>query len=128
MPAFSSSKGYRNPCTPRAFGNTTAVRYGTGGGVAATAVIAGWRATRDDAATASTPARPPQARCSRPLSGARRGWFFGSLGLTVASLAGGYAIGGPGGILVASIGGGLGLGGMMAPLFLHDTFTATRSP
>jgi hypothetical protein len=61
-------------------------------------------------------------------SGARRGWFFGSLALTAASVAGGYVIGGAPGIVLGTTGASLGLTGMMIPLFLHDTFTTTRTP
>lgn len=60
--------------------------------------------------------------------GLRRGMFGTGAALTTVSIVGGLLIGGTGGILLGTIGGTLGATTMMVPLFINDTFTATRAP
>ena len=59
--------------------------------------------------------------------GLRRGLFATGVVLTGASVVGAFVIGGAGGAVLGGLGGGFGLGFMISPLFLHDTFTTTRS-
>jgi hypothetical protein len=64
----------------------------------------------------------------RSRKGTRRTLFGAGLAITGASLVGGLLIGGTGGILLGSLGGSVGLGTLIAPAFVHDTFTTTRTP